>query len=129
MQHLPVTSFTWLFVNNQESADSQRYVFGRSPSRSPTPSSEKPDEEEGPSEEEAASLSLLQHHATAATIELSRARRSPLMIFSSEDSRLRVNARLNGVNEPHVNDRWCAPSSHSDPLGFPVPDFTINGTT
>ena len=42
------------------------------------------------------------------------------MTFSSEDNRLRVNARLNGVNEPHVDDLWCAPSSHSDPLGFPV---------
>ena len=55
-------------------------------------------------------MSLLQHHAL----------NDGPGDLSSEDNRLRVNARLNGVNEPHVDDLWCAPSFHSDPLGFPV---------
>ena len=53
----------------QEDADAQRYIYGRSPSRSPTPSdSVQPDEEEGPSEE-AASPALIQLDATVARFE------------------------------------------------------------
>lgn len=56
----------------QESADAQRYIFGRSPSRSPTPTdSVQPEEEEYPSEEEAASASLLQLHAAMTSTILS----------------------------------------------------------
>ena len=71
----------------QESADAQRYIFGRSPSRSPTPTdSVQPEEEEYPSEEEAASASLLQLHA---------AMTSTILSGDSEDKvGLRTNERL-----------------------------------
>ena len=92
----------------QEFADAQRYVFGRSPSRSPTPSdSVQPEEEEGHSEE-AASLSLLQRSAAVAFAK------SP-----KDSDRLRVNVRLKGANKPHVDDLWCASTSPSAPLGLP----------
>jgi len=91
----------------QEFADAQRYVYGRSPSRSPTPSdSVQPDEEAGPSEE-AASPSLLQLSAAVTSVELPRDSDDLPLV----DDRLRVNERLKGASEPHVDDLWCAPSS------------------
>ena len=99
----------------QEFADAQRYVFGRSPSRSPTPSnSVQSGEEEGQSEE-AASLSLLQLKAASTNSE----HQADSISSSVVDGRSRVNASLKGANEPHVDDLWCAPSSLSDPLGLP----------
>ena len=101
---------------DQEFADAQRYVFGRSPSRSPTPSdSVPPDEEQGPFDE-AASSSLLQIHA--ATISNRPIRYSD--DSTVDDDGLRVNARLKETIEPHVGDLWCASSLPSDPLGLPV---------
>ena len=100
----------------QEFADAQRFVFGRSPSRSPTPTdSVQPEEEEGLFEE-AASSSLLQLHAAKTSNGPPRHNDD----FTLDDDRLRVNARLKEASEPHVGDLWCAPSPPSDPLGFPV---------
>ena len=97
---------------DQEFADAQRYVFGRSPSRSPTPS-DSVLHAEG-SSEEVASPSLLQLSATVTS--LASFRHSDHRVIAD---RSRINERLKGANEPHVHDLWCAPSSPSDPLGFP----------
>ena len=102
----------------QESADAQRYVFGRSPSRSPTPTdSAQPDEEEGPSGE-AASSSLLQlRSAVTVTGVLSDMRKSDDK--TNGNDRLRVSVGLKEMCEPHVDDLWCALPSPSNSLGLP----------
>lgn len=95
----------------QESADAQRYVFGRSPSRSPTPSDPAYHDEEGlPSEEEAASPSLLQLHAMPTMRHHSHSNDLP-----PENEGSSVNERPKMSIEPHVGDLWCAPSTSSVP--------------
>ena len=93
----------------QESADAQRYVYGRSPSRSPTPSdSLQPDEEDEPSEE-AASLSLFQISAVVTpTTKISKQQgdNRPRDILQDVTNVIGTDTHKVSV-DPHVTDRWC----------------------
>ena len=93
----------------QESADAQRYVYGRSPSRSPTPSdSLQPDEEDEPSEE-AASLSLFQISAVVTSTTKIRKQQGdnrPRDILQDVTNVIGTDTHKVSV-DPHVTDRWC----------------------
>ena len=106
---------------DQEFADAQRYVFGRSPSRSTTPSEPVLSDEGAGQSDEAASPSLLQLSAAIISVENAKTpeqNRNAHNVDSSESMNAsdahqdalpaRQPDKMNSFDLPHVDDRWCA---------------------
>ena len=106
---------------DQEFADAQRYVFGRSPSRSATPSEPVLSDEGAGQSDEAASPSLLQLSAAIISVEKAKTpeqNRNARNVDSSESMNAsdahqdalpaRQPDKMDSSGLPHVDDRWCA---------------------